>query len=113
MLKIFNDPEPVKKEWFFNGRSTGVNVTFNVLDTDSVSELITVDDPQTRQTANVKIACKAILEWEGIVDENEEPLALTEENIRKVFNKIPDFELWVCQMARNVTVTIVNEKKKD
>lgn len=42
-----------------------------------------------------------ILDWEGVTDENKQPLECTKENVVKVFTDLPDFFTLVREDAQN------------
>lgn len=43
-----------------------------------------------------------ILNWEGVVDEQGNPVPCTEENIIKVFDELPDFFIDIQEQSRNI-----------
>jgi len=114
MVRITKNAKPVKKEWIYKGKKTGVFVDFNIIDSDVIEEITAdVSEGFNARDLNVRIAKKIISNWEGFIDEDNNALTSCGENIELVCNKIPDFALWVNNTARELTVNIVEYNKKN
>lgn len=45
-----------------------------------------------------------VLNWEGVVDQDGNPIPCTEENIIKVFEELPDFFIDIQEQSRNIAL---------